>query len=201
MTSSEKIFISSAAERFSPLFSAVEKYLSFSDAPLLVGIDGDCGAGKSTLGALLRDTFGGNLFHADDYFLPPELRTEARLNTPGGNMHRERLLSEVLLPISRGEAAVTRRFDCASQSLGGKTEHPKRRLNIVEGSYCLHPELRGFYTLRVFLKTSPENQRARICAREGKASYARFENVWIPLEKAYFSACGAEECAELVFET
>ena len=186
---------------FFELFSIIDSLLSNSDSNVIVGIDGDCGSGKTTLGELLRDTYGANLFRADDYFLPPEIRTAKRLSEPGGNMHRERLLSEVLEPISTGSFAVTRRFDCSVSALLPRVEHTKKRLNIIEGSYCLHPLLRNYYTVRVFLKTSPENQKARIVSRNGEEAYKRFESQWIPMEKSYFSACNVEKCADIVFET
>ena len=186
---------------FFPLFCTIDKLLARATAPVIVAIDGDCGSGKSTLGKLLQDIYNGNLFHADDYFLPPDLRTTERLAQPGGNMHRERLCSEVLEPLSIGNRAVTRRFDCASCTLFPPVRHPEKALNIVEGSYCLHPTLRSFYTLRIFLQTTPERQRERIITRSSSAAWERFKALWIPLEKTYFSVCAVEDCADMVFET
>ena len=70
---------------------------------LLVAIDGRCGAGKTTLASFLQNKIEATVFHMDDFFLRPEQRTAERLNTPGGNVDRERLESEVLIPLRAGE--------------------------------------------------------------------------------------------------
>lgn len=66
-------------------------------------------------------------------------------------------------------------------------------LSIVEGSYCLHPELSPLYDVSVCLSVSPELQRARILARNGREMAQRFFDRWIPLEQAYFDAMKPQE--------
>jgi len=182
---------------FFPLFAAVDR----APRPLLIGIDGGCASGKTTLGALLASVYDMELYHADDYFLPFALRTEERLSEPGGNLHRERLRAEVLEPLAAGRAPVTRAFDCGSGLLGPAVSHPLKALGAVEGSYSLHPELRGFYGLKVFLETDGAARRARLRARCGDEALARFYTRWIPLEERYFAACGVRACADLIFRT
>lgn len=67
--------------------------------PLILGIDGMCGAGKTSLAAFLSERYSCSVVHADDFFLPPELRTAERLSEPGGNIHYERLMEEVIRPL------------------------------------------------------------------------------------------------------
>ena len=61
--------------------------------PAVVAIDGRCGSGKTSLAALIAALFPCNVFHMDDFFLPPALRTPERLSQPGGNVDRERMLA------------------------------------------------------------------------------------------------------------
>ena len=140
------------------------------------------------------------LFHADDYFLRPEQRTPERLAQPGGNMDRERLAAEILEPLSRGGAVEYRPFDCKTMSLGAPRFSRSARLNIVEGSYSLHPELERYYDLSVFLNISPETQRRRILERNGPEWGQMFFGRWIPLENAYFQATRAAERCMLRLE-
>ena len=49
------------------------------EAPVIVSIEGGAGSGKTTLAAALNKALGGNLYHMDDFFLPPHLRTAERL--------------------------------------------------------------------------------------------------------------------------
>ena len=84
-----------ATGRFLALFQAIDALLE-RKGRARVAIDGNSGAGKSTLGALLAAVYGGNLYHMDDFFLPPERKTTARLAEPGGNVDWERFRDEVL---------------------------------------------------------------------------------------------------------
>ena len=68
--------------------------------PLIAAIDGRCASGKTTAAELLQKQFGWTVVHADDFFLRPEQRTPERYAEPGGNLDRERLREEVLLPPS-----------------------------------------------------------------------------------------------------
>ena len=185
--------------RFLDVFSGIDRFSRFA-GPVVVGIDGMCASGKSTLGAMLAEVYDGNLFHADDYFLPVKMRTAHRLSESGGNMHRERLLEEVLLPLERGAPVVTRRFDCGKMALEAPVEHTPRRVNIVEGSYSLHPALRDFYTLKIALRTAPDTQLDRLKARDPGRIYD-YVNRWLPLENRYFDASGMYAAADLVIET
>ena len=69
-----------------------------------------------------------NVFHMDDFFLPPALRTPERLSQPGGNVDRERMLAEALLPLSRGEDVTFRPFDCHAGRLRPPVSVPFRPL-------------------------------------------------------------------------
>lgn len=169
---------------------------------VLVAIDGNCTAGKTTLARLLAEEFDCNLFHMDDFFLQPHQRTPQRLAEAGGNVDYERFHREVLLPLSRGEAVRYQAFDCRTRQLKETLELPRKRLNIIEGTYSCHPYFENRYDLTVFLAVSPETQRQRVLQRPQWKHKAFFE-VWIPMEQAYFDTfkikercsilCGGEE--------
>jgi len=165
---------------------------------VVVALDGPCGGGKSTLAAHLAALTDAALFHTDDFFLRPEQRTPARYAEPGGNVDRERLLAEVLLPLARGEAPSPRRFDCGSMTLSGPVPAPRRRVNILEGSYSLHPALRAYIDIPVFVAVPPETQMRRLAARG--SDLAAFRDRWIPLENAYFAACSVRESARFIID-
>lgn len=168
---------------------------------LLLAIDGRCGSGKTSLAAALAQELGGNVFHMDDFYLPFAARGEGWQSVPAGNMDLDRLRREVLLPLRAGENVLYRAFDCR----GGRfyeTEHiPFRPLSIVEGSYSLHPSLRDFYDLRLFLTLDPALQRERLLRREGAARFKDFEALWIPMEERYFDRCAVRDCADCVMDT
>ena len=184
---------------FQPLYQAIARRLT-DESPVIVAIDGRCGAGKSQLGIQLQGHFHGALVHMDDFFLRPEQRTPQRLAQPGGNVDRERFLSDVLLPLSHGKDAVYQPWDCHTGSFAPAQSVCARPVVIVEGSYSMHPQLRPFYHITVFLTTSPEEQRRRLQQRN-PAAYHRFLTEWIPLEEAYFSQCQVPQACDFVLET
>ena len=169
---------------------------------VLVAIDGNCTAGKTTLAQMLEEEFDCNVFHMDNFFLQPHQRTPERLAEAGGNVDYERFSREILMPLTRGEAIRLRPFNCQSQQLEAPLEIPRKRLNIIEGTYSCHPRFGTVYDLTVFLSVSPEIQRQRVLQRPEFKHKAFFE-VWIPMEQNYFDTfrirercsilCGGEE--------
>ncbi len=129
--------------------------------PVLVAIDGRCAAGKTTLAEELRELCGCGVVHMDHFFLRPEQRTEERLNTPGGNVDRERVLQEVLLPLSREEEVSYRPYDCKLQALKEAVQVVPGPVTVIEGAYACHPSLREYYDLKVFLTVEKEEPTAR----------------------------------------
>ena len=121
----------------------------------------------------------------DDFFLRPEQRTAERYAQPGGNVDYERFREEVLLPLKTGKAFSYRPFSCRTFTLSEPVAVTPRQLNIVEGTYCLHPYFGNPYDLRILLSVSPELQHARVLQRPQHLQ-ERFFTAWIPMEKLYF---------------
>ena len=167
-----------------------------------VAIDGRCASGKSTLADALAERLGCAVFRTDDYFLRPEQRTPERFASPGGNMDRERLLDEVILPLERVEETVVHRaFDCKTWAMTPPVETKVGNVAIVEGSYSCHPDLWDHYGLRIFLTVSPEEQMRRITVREGESAAEVFRTKWIPLEEEFFRTYRVSERCDLSFCT
>ena len=184
----------------SQILSAINQR-NLEDSPFLIAIDGRCAAGKTTLAKQLQDILDCNVFHMDDFFLPPELRTRERLAQPGGNVDVERFRCEVFLPILQGIPFSYRPYDChLRRQTEPKTVQPKP-INIVEGSYSCHPHLWDAYNLRIFLDISPAEQLQRIEKRNGTENAKVFQEKWIPLEETYFSAFQIAQHCDLLFLT
>lgn len=169
--------------------------------PLRIAIDGRCAAGKSLLAECLQEKTGCTVLHMDDFYLHPKDRTPERLQTPGGNVDRERFWQEVLQPLCRGEAAAYRRWDCRRQQLKPAVPIAPAPLVVTEGAYSCHPDLWDAYDLHIFLTAGLETRLARIEKRNGPEALTVFKNKWIPLEEAYFKAFSIEERCALRFCT
>lgn len=181
-------FKESCIQRFKPAIEAIQE-LQMNDnqeEPVLIAIDGKCGSGKTTLGNYLKETFGGNLFHMDDFFLQEYQRTNERLSEAGGNVDYERFACEVLEPVKKKEDVQYRRYDCMTGQILSAKRMKYQRLNIIEGSYSQHPYFKNPYQLQIFMEISKVCQIENIRRREGEAKLEKFINIWIPKEEKYF---------------
>ena len=166
--------------------------------PVVLAIDGPCGSGKTTLAGRLMEDFPGSVtVHADDFFLQPHQRSPQRLQEPGGNMDRDRLNTQVLSRLRGGRPFQYQAYDCQENRLNPVLFAPGP-LVIIEGSYCLHPDLTGAYDLKVFLTIDPDTQLQRLKARVPEAMLPRFQGEWIPMENRYFEHFKIKENSDLV---
>ena len=164
--------------------------------PIVIAIDGNCTAGKTTLASLLETEYDCNVFHMDDFFLRPGQRTPERYAQPGGNVDYERFWEEVLLPLKNGGPFAYRLFSCSTFTLGDPVAVAPKQLNIVEGTYCMHPYFGDVYDLRIFLSVAPQLQKERIFRRPAFL-HERFFREWIPMEQQYFDTFRIPEQADL----
>lgn len=183
-------------ERFQPALDAIKLLLEErknNDAPILVAIDGRCGSGKTTLGEYLHQVFDCNLFHMDDFFLRQEQRTPERMKEIGGNVDYERFFQTVLQTIQKKEDIVYQPFSCSEWKLMGAYQIPYKKLNVIEGSYSMHPYFKNPYDLRIFMNISKEAQMKNIIKRNGVEKAKDFAEKWIPKEEAYFEEFHIQE--------
>ena len=141
---------------------------------------------KTTLGEYLKGQFDCNLFHMDDFFLRMEQRTPDRMKETGGNVDYERFYETVLIPVQKKESVCYQPFSCKEWRLLDAYEIPYKRINIIEGSYSLHPYFGKPYQLKIFMNIASDVQLANIRKRNGEEKAKEFQEKWIPKEEAYF---------------
>ena len=169
---------------------------------IIIAIDGMTGSGKSTLAEELSQIYNSPIFRADDFFLPMELRTEERLKEPGGNIHYEKMKKEIidkLVNCKENDIIKYRPFICKTQSFGEEKELKVKKVNIVEGSYCLNPYFGKYYDVSIFLKIDGKKQIERLTKRCPQM-INNFINKWIPLEKKYHDAFNLYENSDIKFD-
>ena len=170
---------------------------------IIIAIDGMTGSGKTTLAKELSQVWDdAPIFHADDFFLIPELRTEERLKEPGGNIHYERMKKEIRDPLIEGkinDVIKYKPFNCRIQNFGEEKNLNINKINIVEGSYCLNPYFGKYYDLSIFLRINDKEQIERLTKRAPKM-IDNFINKWIPLEKKYHDAFHVYDNSDLKFD-
>ena len=173
---------------FLAVFALADSLLERRTGPVVLAVDGNCCAGKSSLAAMLQSVYGCNVIHMDDFFLPTDKRTMERLTEVGGNVDYERFAEEVLPALTKDEWTpfAYRIYDCGVKALHGERVIGMSEVRIVEGSYALHPTFGKYYDFAIFLHITPEEQMRRILERNGNVLGERFRNVWIPRENVYF---------------
>lgn len=164
---------------------------------VIVAIDGNCTAGKTTLAGELEMRYDCNVIHMDDFFLRPSQRTAERLAQPGGNVDYERFREEVLEKLRLGEPFSYRPYDCSTGQLTEPVPVEPKQLTIVEGTYSQHPYFGDAYDLRLFLHISEQLQAERVRKRPAFL-HKRFFTEWIPMEQQYFRSFRVPENSHLV---
>ena len=191
--------VSNGFASYIPLFQKIETLLQNKER-VVIGIDGRCGSGKTTLADILHNVFDCSLIRMDDFFLPPNLRTAERLNQAGANVHHERFQDEVLRPLKESIDFSYRTFDC---SIMNYADEPKKveikPLTIIEGSYSMRPEFLECYDLKIFMDIADDFQKERIINRNGAERYKMFEQKWIPMENKYFESFQVKQTCDEIF--
>lgn len=173
-------------EKYKMIISRIDSLLK-QKKDIIIAIDGKCGAGKTTLGQYLKEYYNASLFHMDDFFLQKYQRTEKRYQMPGGNVDYERFYDTVITPLLKGQEVHYQKFDCQKMKLNDQIKNISyHHINIIEGTYSMHPYFQHYYDFSIVLDISDDKQESRILKREGSKQLKIFKNKWIPLENLYF---------------
>lgn len=170
--------------------------------PVIVGIDGRSGVGKSTLARAIAAQTAATVIGGDDFFAggttlvdaPPEHLADLCID-------RQKLL-RVLEDLRSGRPAAWRAFDW--EAFDGRlevalTQVAPADLIIVEGAYSCHPDLRPVLDLRVLAKVAPDVRDARLRAREGEIG--PWERQWHAAEDWYFATLAPETSFDRIVDT
>ena len=164
----------------------------------VIGIDGRAASGKSTMADGLAKIFHAVPISMDDFFLPSELRTEARLDEPGGNIHYERFANEVIPNLKSKKTFSYRPFNCQSMDFDKPKVIPNASFMVIEGAYCHHPYFGEYLDAKIFSDVTHDLQMERLKKRNGEKIAVAFKNKWIPMEEKYFERYNIRENACLV---
>jgi uridine kinase len=163
-----------------------------SRSVVLVGVDGQGGAGKTAWSAGLAEAMrpwgqASAIVHFDDFFLPSAERPRGTANARpiGGDFDWRRLRDEVLLPLRDGHAARYSRHDWTLDALAETHEVVPHGVVIVEGVYCTRRELADLYDVRAWVECPRDVRLARGIERDGEIARDLWEVDWMPAEEGY----------------
>ena len=170
---------------------------------VVVAIDGPSGAGKSTLaqgvaealaarpGILASGALNGvELVHMDHLY-------------PGWDglaVAPDLLTTQVLEPISRGEAAGYRLWSWLREEWRGHRDVPPSRFLVVEGCGASVMPAGAYAAVRVFVEADAGLRMERGIARDGEAYRPQWQR-WADQETSLFESDGTRRRADLVVDT
>lgn len=169
--------------------------------PLVVGISGFCGAGKSTLARHLVEALPGAVRMRGDDFLDPT--RSHRRSTDWGGVDRERLVAEVLDPFRHGRTGTFRRFDWATRSLGDPEPLPRTDLLVVDLIGLFHPEALPSLDLTVWCDVELDVAAHRGIERDrrlGRDHERLWHDIWIPNDRDFAERFVPRERADVLYE-
>ncbi|MCM3340579.1 AAA family ATPase [Paenibacillus sp. MER TA 81-3] len=170
---------------------------------LLIGIDGCGGSGKSTLAHKLKEECSDvTIVHMDDFYLPSALiQNTPPTNKPvGADFDWQRVLSQVLEPISQDKGGHYQRYDWETDSLAEWHTVPIGGIVIIEGVYSIRKELANKYDFMIWVDCLREIRLARGVERDGEAARDTWENNWMIAEDIYMEEHNPNERADLVVD-
>ena len=159
------------------------------NSPLIVGVDGLAGAGKSTLASQLVSCLpASKCVNIDDFYRPIHLDQLTKLAADDlieNFFDWKRLEDCLLIPASNGLRAVYYKHDWESDELSDRIEVPPTDVLIVEGVFALLPPLRAFYQLKIYVDTPKPQRISRIASR--KYPNANWMDAWMLAEERYLN--------------
>lgn len=129
---------------------------------------------------------GARVVEMDDFYREPNQDAERRGEREAGWLFDwRRLRRQVLNPAVHNEPTSYQRFDWVTQRMADWIDVPNDVPLVVEGVTTLRRELRGIFTLRIWVEAPRSVRLARGLARDGASERRQWEEVWMPAEDYY----------------
>lgn len=164
--------------------------------PVLIGIEGFGGSGKTTLAKELASSLGNSYVVSIDDFIVKEKLYERSWDK--GGFDRKRLEDQVLLPASKGDSISYQRLIWETNTLSEHSVVPKVEYLIVEGISCYHPDIAHYYDYKIWVDTPIEIAKQRGRARDANNENVQSWDLWAENDIVYKRKYYPEEAADFI---
>lgn len=166
--------------------------------PVLIGIEGYGGSGKTTFAQKLAAALdGAYVISVDDFIVKDKL---AEPSWDSGTFDRERLKRQVLLPASKGQPVSYQKLQWDTNSLSDPLRVPDVAYLIVEGISAYHPSIEEYYDFKIWVETPLAIAQERGRARDGSNENAGYWELWAQNDITYQGQYHSDARADFVFE-
>jgi uridine kinase len=183
------------------ILTAIKKLEQPKNRPLIIAISGYGGSGKSTLAAKLKEQLGNTeVIAADDFIIS---RCKDR-TADWSSYDRPRLQSQVLEPALSGEPIRYQSYDWKNDKLGEWRTALRTSYLIAEGLSILHPDLRKYYDLKIWVDCPLDIATQRGIKRDqawGNDHDDPWLNIWMPNERDFMAKYRPDLAADIKFNT
>lgn len=170
------------------------------DRPFVIAIDGRAASGKTSFAGLLSKHIDAHIIHTDDFFRPRDPSGKLKLSEFEGNFDLGRFKAEVADCFDSENGFQYGVFNCKKGIITEIKTVPPRSVCVVEGAYCLCPELGDYADVKLFFDVTPDTQKQRILSRNGEEGLNMFLSVWIPAEERYISHYNIQNHCDFVIK-
>lgn len=169
-----------------------------ANKPILIGIEGFGGSGKTTLAEQLKDALrDAFIINIDDFIIKAKL---AEPSWDKGAFDRERLERQVLIPATTGKDIAYQKLIWATDSLSEPVTVPTVSFLIVEGISSYHPDIAKYYDYKIWVDTPIELAKERGHARDGSNENAKHWDLWAENDLKYQQKYHPESVADFTFD-
>jgi cytidylate kinase len=159
-------------------------------ATTVVVIDGPSGSGKSTFATRLAEASGAGLLRLEDMYP----------GWDGLDEGAQRLVDDVLEPLSRGEQATIRRWDWLEMRERERESLATEPLLVIEGVGAGSRAAAPFISLLIWLEAETEERYARAIARDGEVYLDHWDR-WAAQEQVTFAREATRDRADRSYRT
>ena len=173
-------------------------------SPVVIGVDGQGGSGKSTFALRLQAELGERavIVEGDDFYrdMPDEERSKLTASEGYDQYFDWQRLEEQVLRPAHTEAETLRyqKYDWDKAAMGMWVDRPMPAILIIEGVYTLRAEFAGLLDLRIYVECS-EPERLKRQADRGENEAIWIER-WVAAEDFYVRNVDPKRRSDVVLD-